>query len=66
MTTKEQNTGSGTQTVPPRPQQKVAGDVVTHRAPKNDADKNSRDNGAEDTRPGKIEREESGMMNEGH
>jgi hypothetical protein len=66
MTTKEQNTGSGTQTVPPGPQRKRAGDPATRRPPNNDVDKNSRDTGAVDTRPGKYEREDSGMMNEGH
>jgi hypothetical protein len=66
MTTKEQNTGSGTQTVPPSSQDKAAGDPATRRPPNNDDDKNSRDNGARSTRPSMIEREQSGMADKSH
>jgi hypothetical protein len=68
MTTKEQNTGSGTQTVPPpdvskhdqsgtHDEGKKAGPVDPRRPPKFDGDRNSRDVGARYTGPTMIERE---------
>lgn len=57
---KETNTGSGTQTPPPRPQDKVAGNTVAHRAD-TDSGKNSRLDGAASTRPSKAAVENSGM-----
>ncbi len=56
MTSKERNTGSGEQTIVPAPGRKVGPD--TRRPPNNDVEKDERN--APDTRPFKIERENSG------
>ena len=59
-THKDVNTGSGTQTPPPRPQDPVAGNTIAHR-PDTDSGKDLRLNGAAGTRPSMHRTQESGM-----
>lgn len=60
ITHKDANTGSGTQTPPPRPQDPVQGNTIAHR-PDSDSGKDSRLNGARSTRPSMHKRQEAGM-----